>query len=557
MRQLWQILRLTWGAAPRAMWRGAALSVAVLVMGAALLGLSGWFITATGLAGLAGIGIAFDVFRPSAGIRFLALGRAGGRYAERLLTHDATLRALAALRLDLIHRLAARPFAELQRLRGALPLMRITADVDALDGVVLRLALPALAGLLTHAAAFAALWWLVAPEMAWGIAAGYLLGATAILAQVGRATLRPSSEAEAATQALRRDVIDTFRGQRDLLVQGRMAARLETLAALEAHARASSDRLNRIDRNAGLALAGVVAGTAGAALVIGGWLVASGRADPAPAAIGFFVALALAETVLPLRKGLGELGRMRDAARRVMDAPAGAPALPAGAPEPRARSGLRFETVSVGRPGGGAPLLCGVSFAVAPGENVALAGPSGVGKSTLLGIAAGLDEPAGGQVLLDGAAIRTWPEDALRQRVTLVLQRAALLSGTIRDNLALAAHDATEDEMWTALEAVALRRTVTAKGGLDAVLGEGGAGLSGGESRRLVLARALLRRPEVLLLDEPTEGLDADTAHAVLRGLRAALPRAAILTASHRDEELATAHRTLDLRKYIPDFISV
>jgi ABC-type transport system involved in cytochrome bd biosynthesis, fused ATPase and permease components len=102
MRQLWQALRLIWSADPWAMWRGAAMTVVVLVMGAALLGLSGWFITAAGLAGLAGIGIAFYVFRPSAGVRFLALGRAGARYAERLLTHDATLRALAVMRLALM-----------------------------------------------------------------------------------------------------------------------------------------------------------------------------------------------------------------------------------------------------------------------------------------------------------------------------------------------------------------------------------------------------------------------------------------------------------------------
>ena len=106
MRALWRVLKLLLGASPRAMARGAALAVTVLLMGVALLGLSGWFITATGLAGLAGIGIAFNVFQPSAGVRLLALGRTAARYGERLLTHDATLRALAALRVDLLRRQA-------------------------------------------------------------------------------------------------------------------------------------------------------------------------------------------------------------------------------------------------------------------------------------------------------------------------------------------------------------------------------------------------------------------------------------------------------------------
>ncbi|WP_372893762.1 amino acid ABC transporter ATP-binding/permease protein [Rhodosalinus sp.] len=557
MRRLFKVLRLTWGAAPGAMWRGAALSVAVLVMGVALLGLSGWFIVATGLAGLAGIGIAFDVFRPSAGIRFLALGRAASRYGERLLTHDATLRALAALRLDLMRRLAARPVAALQRLRGGPELTRITADVDALDGVVLRLALPLLAGLVTHAAAFAVLWWLVAPAVAGAVAAGYLLGAAAILARVAVVSRAPSAEAEAATQELRRGVIDAFRGQRDLLVQGRMGARLEELAALDGQARTAEDRLDRIDRASGFALAAVVAGVAGTALALGGWLVAGGAVEPAPAAIGFFVALALSETVLPLRKGLAEIGRMHDAAGRVMATEPAAPRLEGPAPAAAGLRGLTFEGVAVARPGGGVPLLAGLDLRVAPGETVALSGPSGSGKSTLLAVAAGLEAPAAGRVLLDGHPVGDWPEAALRARLTLVLQRAALVAGTIRDNLALAAPEADDTDMRAALEAVALWPVVAAKGGLDAVLGEGGAGLSGGEARRLALARAALRRPAVLLLDEPTEGLDGPRAEEALRGLRAMLPEAAILTASHRAEELATAHRTLDLGTYISKTASV
>ena len=166
LRILWRLLT----ADRRAMARGALLSVLVLVMGAALLGLSGWFITATGVAGLAGIGIAFDVFRPSAGVRLLALGRTAARYGERVLTHDATLRALAVLRVDLLRRQAGQGARALMRLRGEAALTRIVADVDALDGLVLRLFLPALAALATHALAFAMLAWLsglpvaVAPE---------------------------------------------------------------------------------------------------------------------------------------------------------------------------------------------------------------------------------------------------------------------------------------------------------------------------------------------------------------------------------------------------------
>ena len=158
MRAMWFILRRTVASAPKSIFAGALLTVAVLLMGVALLGVSGWFITAAGIAGLAGSGVLFDVFRPSAGVRFLAIGRTAARYGERLVTHEATLRALAALRVDLLAGLMTRPLRGIERLRAGSALNRMVADVDALDGVLLRLALPLGAGVLTQ---LAALWVLV------------------------------------------------------------------------------------------------------------------------------------------------------------------------------------------------------------------------------------------------------------------------------------------------------------------------------------------------------------------------------------------------------------
>jgi ATP-binding cassette subfamily C protein CydC len=151
MSPLWRIAVLIWREERAALSRGLLLSIIVLLAGAALLGLSGWFVTAAGAAGVAGIGIAFDVFRPSAGVRMLALGRTAARYGERILTHDATLRALARLRVKVLDGLAAQPAETLARLRSPAMLNRVTADVDALDGVAIRLVFPILAGG-THAA---------------------------------------------------------------------------------------------------------------------------------------------------------------------------------------------------------------------------------------------------------------------------------------------------------------------------------------------------------------------------------------------------------------------
>ncbi|MFC2968717.1 thiol reductant ABC exporter subunit CydC [Acidimangrovimonas pyrenivorans] len=542
MRSLWRIFRTIWSAAPGAMARGAALSVAVLLAGAGLLGLSGWFITAAAAAGLAGAGLSFDVFRPSAGVRALALGRTAARYGERLLTHDATLRALTALRIDLMRRQTRAGLDALLKLRGATALNRITADVDALDGVALRLVLPLIAALLTHAVTFAALAWLVDYAVAGWIAAGYLIGGTLVLIWTARAGHAPSIRAERAGQGLRRAVIDLARARTDLIVFGRMEAQRDAARAADAETRAALAAQDRIERRADLALSLTATLTAAGALALGGALAARHAIDPAAAALGFFTALALSETIFGLRRGMAELGRMRDAADRVLTgtepAPAAtAPALPAGP------ATLAIDSLTFRRPGAESPVLEGFSLDLKPGETVGLSGPSGAGKSTLLFLAAGLLTPEAGRIALAGQPLADWPDPALRARLVLVPQRTALVAGTIRDNLALATDNLTDDAAWAALRAVALEETVAAKGGLDAELSEGGAGLSGGESRRLALARAVLRHPEILLLDEPTEGLDPATAETVLTGLRAALPQAALLIASHRPDDLKHSTR--------------
>ncbi|MCI2393508.1 ATP-binding cassette domain-containing protein [Aliiroseovarius sediminis] len=530
MKALLPIIRVLLSAAPQAMFRGALLSVIVLLMGAALLGLSGWFITATGVAGLAGVGIAFDVFRPSAGVRFLALGRTAARYGERLLTHDATLRALAALRVTLLRGQARLGARALSRLRAEAVLTRIVSDVDALDGVILRLFLPALAGLVTHAVVFAALGWLAGWPVALAVGLGYVPLAALIFLALGRTTVNPSDRAETLAQALRRGVIDMIRGRQALILDGALGPREAQLGELDSATRQAARSLDRAERLAGAGLSALVAGVTGLALLVGGWAVAGGAIGPASGAIGIFVALALAETLPPLARGVAEYGKMAGAAGRIaLETDTAPDALPVPDMDRDASAVLQIHQ----------PAL---TLSLAPGQAAAVTGPSGSGKTSLLMQIAGLAPDTGITIL--GTGPGTWPEDALRDTLTMVPQRSALLAGTIRDNLALAA--AVDDgQMWRALDAVVLGDMIRARGGLDMDLGEGGAGLSGGQARRLALARAILRQPRLLLLDEPTEGLDRDTADRVLRGVRAALPQAAILATLHRSAD----HPVFDISK--------
>ncbi|SOB94442.1 thiol reductant ABC exporter subunit CydC [Rhodobacter maris] len=552
MKALLAVARLISETERMAFVRGLVLSIVVMVMGAALLGLSGWFVTAAAAAGIGGIGIAFDFFRPSAGVRFLALGRAAGRYGERMLSHDATLRALARLRGAVHAGITRLPHEVQARLRGAEALNRLTADIDALDGLMLRLVLPFFAACATQAAAFVALWFLVTPATAVAVLAIYALGGIAILTLTALTAHAPAAAAETSLQAIRAASLDLMRNRADLAVAGALERQTDgALAAVRAE-EAARQRLDMIDQWSGAALALASGLAATAALLIGGRAAEAGQISPAEAAIGFFVALALAETLTTLRRGLAEWGRMQGAATRVLalvDTPARR--TPKAAPAPRAGAALLETRALVHCRAGAARASFGpLSFTLAPGETLLITGPSGAGKSTLLSTLAGLIAPSSGEILLSGAPLEDWPEDRLRAKLTLVPQRSALLSGTIAENLALALPpERAEDEerMWQALEAVHLAGVLHAREGLQTLLGPQGVGLSGGQAKRLALARAALRRPPILMLDEPTEGLDAATAHGTLTGLRKLLPEAGIIFVSHRHADAALADRCLTI----------
>lgn len=544
MRHLWPILRMIWRDQRVSLMRGAALSAVVLAMGAALLGLSGWFITAAAAAGLVGAGATFDVFRPSAGVRFLALGRAAARYGERVLTHDATLRALESLRLRVLAVHLAAPHPRMIRIRGAQALNRLTADIDALDGLPLRLALPVLSGVVVLAGALAMLWWLIGPGLALWITGGYALGAIVLFRVAGARAVPLSRRAEVTAQAFRTRLIDLIRARADLAVHGRLAAQAGSVVAAEQRRMALRRALDRTERRTGTALALLGTLVGAGALSLGLALAQAGRMEPAFAALGFFAALALAETLAPLRRAVADLGRMADAARRIgRDLSRETVGHTGPAPDV---GDLVLSDVILIRPGTDHPVVRNLSLTLRPGEVLALTGPSGSGKSTVLLAAAGLHPVAGGRITLGGAALCDCGETALRAVLTLVPQRSALMAGTVAEALQLAG-PADEAALWQALAAVQLDGVVRAKGGLGARIGPRGAGLSGGEGRRLALARALLRRPRVLLLDEPTEGLDDATAAAVLEGIRSFLPDAAILMAAHRRVETGFANRTLAL----------
>jgi len=545
--RLWRdvrpVLQAFWRTQPRGLALGAGLSALTVLMGMALLGLSGWFITATALAGLqAATAVRFDVFMPSAGIRLLALGRTGARYAERLVTHDATFGVLASLREQLF-RGWARPDAARRLLaRPARLLFRLTADVDALESFYLRLLVPAGAAL--GAALFAGIVlgfmsaWMGIALALWLIVAGWGIA----LAVAARA--RPAAARRAhAMETLRARAADLVSGQTELVMAGRIGAQREALAIADRHLANADHALNRLEARSGMAY-----GTAGtltlvAVLVAAGALVGEGEIGAPVAALALLVALTAIEPFAALRRGALEAGRAWLAARRL------APRIQAGAsaesavPAPSSRlaaaadpgTTLRLASVCVAHPGSPALVLHDISLTLAAGERVALIGPSGAGKSTLLAVVAG-------ELAASSGEVSTAPH-------SLLTQRTELFQDSLRDNLRLADPSAADNRLWAVLAAAGLSHEVHAMAaGLDTPLGEGGLGLSGGQSRRLALARLLLRDVPIWLLDEPTEALDTSTANDVLQRLDAQAAGRTLLIATHLRREAALADRLLSMK---------
>ncbi|WP_418647738.1 thiol reductant ABC exporter subunit CydC [Thauera butanivorans] len=519
--------------AGRRLWLGGALLAALTVlMGMALLGLSGWFIAATALAGLVpATALMFDVFMPSAGIRLLALGRSGARYAERLVTHDATLAVLAALREKLFRHWSRPQAARLLLLRPARLLQRLTADVDALDNLYLRLLVPGIAALgaaLLAALAFGIMrWWLGLLTLAWLLLAGW-----GIALWHGLRTRKTAIRRAMALETLRLKSVDLVAGQAELLMTGRLPAQVAAVQACDARAAQADDRLYRAEACAAQAYGLASALTLSAALPAMGWLVEGQRIGVAVAALGILLALSAMEPFAALRRGAAEAGRSWLAVRRLGAAVAADDGPPSAEREkPAGGLAVQLDQLRVAHPGW--PEILGpLDLHVREGERIALIGSSGAGKSSLLSVIAGELPAASGRA---AALPCCW-----------MTQRTELFRDSLRDNLRLASPDAGDAALWNALEAAGLARDIKAlPQGLDTLLGEGGLGLSGGQARRLALARLFLHPSRCWLLDEATEGLDAVTAADVMQRLAQAAQGRTLLLATHWQREARLADRII------------
>jgi ATP-binding cassette subfamily C protein CydC len=458
---------------------------------------------------------------PERRVQALAWARTLGRYGERISTHQATLDLVGSLRTSLFARALHLPRDRAAEMRSSELLGRITVDSDAVENLLLRSLFPilaAIAALIGTAAVFVSL----SVALAIVAVAGLVLCGGVLIGLAHHQAGRPARRLVAARADARHTLIETLDGLPELRSFGaeqRAAAAVTRQVEHLARSRRQLATLTARGQSIGtfvtdLTLLAVVATAAG--------LTGTG-AFSAPAFVAVcLVAIAVFEPIVGLPAAVTARARARAASSRLTEV------FPGSTPK----------TATDAVPSRPWPIAVAVAdhdieFALARGDTILLTGASGTGKSTMLRAISGQPAP-GVDVHLGGVEAASIDPEELAGHVTLVAQDAYVFDGTIRDNLRLAAPAAGERELWEALAAAALDDTVAAfPAGLDTPVGPGGQALSGGQRRRLSVAQGLLRRAKVLLLDEPTEGLDTPTAARLLAGVREFDPGAALVIALH------------------------
>ncbi len=515
---------------------GIILAITSLAASIGLLSLSGWFLAASALVGSS---LLFNFFYPSSGVRGLAIGRTVSRYFERLVTHDATFRVLANLRVAVFRRLIPLSPAKLSQYRHSELLNRLVADVDTLDTLYLNLLSPFVSAVMVILFMAIGLSF-VSPLLAvviCGSLTALLLIFPWLFYHLGRKTGKIVVQARAE---YRSRFIEWIQLNAELLLFGKLpqaSALLQQTEQQWLNAQSRESQLGGLSNALLVLINGILVCVV---LLLSASAIHAPTAENPQALIALvvFCVLASLEILTPIGIAFLHLGQVIASAERLNE-------ITAQQPMVQFNGNAAWQTVSSGQ-----PLICfeqvefrypqqndavlkQLNFEVAAGQKVAILGKTGSGKSTIFQLLTRNYDPTAGAIRLNFCNLADYAEATLRQKIALLSQRVHIFSSTLRDNLLMGNPNASDDALKQVLAQVELSDLLQAEG-LDLWLGEGGRPLSGGEQRRLGLARLLLSEAEIILLDEPTEGLDRETEQQILKLLFSTCQQRTLLMITHR-----------------------
>ena len=514
---------------------GLVLMILGLGSSMGLLTVSGWFLAATAIAGL---GTLFNFFYPSASVRGLAIGRTVMRYFEKIVTHDATFRILSKLRVQVFEKIIPLSPAVLNRYRNSDLLNRLVSDVDTLDSLYLRLLAPFFTAAFVIIAMTIGLSFVNIP-LALGLGLFLLILLIIIPTVFYRLGQEFGERLIQARATYRTQFLEFIQAQAELLLFNAEDKLKEKMSATEKtwqEDQAKEAKLSGFSTALVLFLNG---------LLISGMLWFASNADfgtdeyhTAYIALFTFAALAAFEIIMPLGAAFLHIGQVIAAAERVTEVIEQKPLVEFNGNE-------EFETkvrliyakdLSFSYPGQETLVLKNLTLDLGQGQKIAILGKTGSGKSSLLQLLVRNYDAHQGELLLAEKPISAYSEERLRHQICFLTQRVHVFSDTLRQNLQFASADKISDEkMMEVIHQVGLSKLLEQEGkGLDLWLGDGGRPLSGGEQRRLGLARILLNNAPILLLDEPTEGLDRETERQILRLILQHAENKTLIMVTHR-----------------------
>jgi ATP-binding cassette, subfamily C, bacterial CydC len=520
---------------------GMLLALVTLLSSLFLLSLSGWFLAATAFAGIAGL-YTFNYMLPAAGVRGAAILRTAARYAERLVSHNTTFKLLAFLRILAFKKIVPLSSRQRQHYQKADLLNRFIADIDHLDHVYLKLLSPFITGFIAIIVLFLGL----SPfNLSLAILISTVLLLTLIMTpiyfyQAGKTTGQQLAQQKSD---YRQHVVSYLQGQAELTI---FDAREQFRQQLDQAENRWLQNQQQQARLASLAQSWII-------IIIGLltsfvlYLSISGITFTQPPIIALFVFICLscAEILAPIPNAFIYLSHVIASAKRIgelfnqqpdIDYPSTSPIEITTAPK------LQLTDVTFTYPQQQIATINQLCWDINAGEHIALIGKTGCGKSTILKLITRTWEANQGQITINDVNLRDFSESSLRNFMAVIPQRIDIFNDTLRNNLLIGNPSATDQQLIEVLTLVGLEKLLASENGLTLWLGENGRALSGGEKRRIGIARALLHDAPLVLMDEPTESLDNETEQQIIALIRQIYTNKTLIMVTHR----LTEHQMFD-----------